>query len=162
MESTESTNANCNNDQPIPVLFTDTNPFVNNNSMSKTQYQVVVDTKKEISKKETINVSEKTFNIIKEKTKSLLAKEDIQHILSKTGCTEQKLLEKVNLMLTVKCVKTPIGWLISAIKNDYKEQKPLINEEPANHRRSKNAFHDFQKNDKKYTNDELLKQLGVE
>jgi len=103
-------------------------------------------------------VSQNTINEIKEKTQNRLVKENVENIIKQTGATEEELLTMVELMTnSTSTINNPIGWLVKAIKNGYEVAKSLKFKSNTN----KNSFHDFQTSNTKYTNDELLAQLGL-
>jgi hypothetical protein len=99
-------------------------------------------------------VSQKTIDLIKNKTKNKVAKKDIQLILEKTNTSEEQLLKIIELMTqTATEIKNPIGWILVALQNKYESSESLKFDK-------KNAFHDFQSG-KNYTEEELLQQLGI-
>jgi DNA-binding transcriptional regulator YhcF (GntR family) len=103
-------------------------------------------------------VSQNTIDEIKEKTQNRLVKENVENIIKQTGATEEELLTMVELMTnSTSTINNPIGWLVKAIKNGYEVAKSLKFKSNTN----KNSFHDFQTSNTKYTNDELLAQLGL-
>jgi len=102
------------------------NNNLNNNNITTTNRENVVVNFKKLKEKE-----EERMRVIKERMVELDFKEEfIEKILKEYSM--KKIDEKLDLLLERKNIQSPAGWLMAALKNDYRgEEQEGYDEEPA-------------------------------